>query len=35
MVKKWLKDNKIEYDKLIFSTGNKFDICKQEIEKFV
>lgn len=30
MVKKWLKDNSIEYDKLIFSTGSKLDICKQE-----
>lgn len=30
MTKKWLKDNSIEYDKLIFSTGSKLDICKQE-----
>ncbi len=30
MVKNWLKDNKIEYDKLIFSSGSKLDICKKE-----
>lgn len=29
MVKKWLKDNNIEYDKIIFS-GSKLEICKQE-----
>ena len=27
MVKKWLKDNEIEYDKLIFETGSKLDCC--------
>lgn len=30
MVRNWLKDNAIEYDKLIFSIGSKLDICKQE-----
>lgn len=27
MVKKWLEDNKIEYDKLIFTKGNKLPYC--------
>ncbi len=30
MVKEWLDNNKIEYDKLIFSNGSKLEICKQE-----
>lgn len=28
-VKKWLKDNNIFYDKLIFSLENKLNICKE------
>lgn len=27
MLKKWLKDNKIKYDKLIFTEGNKTSYC--------
>lgn len=30
MVRNWLKDNEIKYDKLIFAIGSKLDICKQE-----
>ena len=28
IVKEWLKQNKINYDKIIFSPEDKFDTCK-------